>query len=371
MTKLQAMTYKKVIKPVLFRFSPDVAHKRVVRSLAIVGTVPGVAKVVRKVSVRRLPELEMNWQGMRFTSPIGLSAGLDKNGRITPMMQALGFGFAEVGSVTAEVCAGNQRPWFYRLPKTESLVVHVGLANDGVETIVGRLEKLPIKVKNDFPKVLSIARTNSKEASGVDEGIIDYTTSAKRAKLSPAVQMIEINISCPNAFGGQTYTTPRLLDKLLVAIDAVKVGKPVFIKMPVDLSWKDTKALLDVIVRHEVTGITMGNLTKKRNKAEIKDELPDEIKGGLSGAPLRVRSTELIRKTYKAYGDKLTIIGVGGVLSAEDAYEKIKAGATFVELITGLIMNGPQLVEEINRGLAKRLAADGYAHVSEAVGVEA
>ncbi len=371
MTKVQAVTYKKVIKPVLFRFSPDSVHKQVTKGLSIIGAIPGVRQTVQKVSVRKQPTLKMQWQGMQFSSPVGLSAGLDKNGRIMPMIQALGFGFAEVGSVTAEVCAGNSKPWFYRLPKTQSLVVHVGLANEGVEAIVGRLERLPKKVAADFPKVLSIARTNSKDASGVKEGINDYITSAKRAKSSPAVQMIELNISCPNAFGGQTYTTPLLLEKLLKALDKVKVGKPTFIKMPVDLTWPETKALLDVIVKHDITGITMGNLTKKRNKAELKDDLPDSVAGGLSGAPLKVKSTELIRKSYKAYGDTLTIIGVGGILKPEDAYEKIKAGATFVELITGFIMNGPQFAEEVNRGLAKLLAADGYKHISEAVGVEA
>lgn len=368
MTKIQAVTYKKVIKPVLFKFSPDSVHDQVTKGLSLAGSIPGVRQAVRKVSVRKLPELEVEWKGMHFTSPVGLSAGLDKNGRIMPMIQALGFGFAEVGSVTAEVCAGNMKPWFYRLPKTQSLVVHAGLANEGVEVIVDRLEKLPSKVAVDFPKVLSIARTNSQEASGVDEGIIDYVTSAKRAKKSPAIQMIEINISCPNAFGGQTFTTPPLLEKLLKALDKVKVGKPTFIKMPVDLTWPETKALLDVIVKYDVTGITMGNLTKKRDKAKLKEPLPDTVPGGLSGAPLKVKSTELIRKSYKAYGDKLVIIGVGGILSPEDAYEKIKAGATFVELITGFIMNGPQFAEEVNRGLAELLRADGYEHISEAIG---
>lgn len=371
MTTARSTVYKKVIKPVLFRIAPDKTHAYVVNGLAVTGAIPGAARAIRATSVRRRRQLEVSWQGMQFSSPVGLSAGLDKNGRIVPMMQALGFGFVEVGSVTAEACLGNKKPWFYRLPKTESLVVHVGLANEGVEAIADRLEKLPARFRDDFPKILSIARTNSQEASGVDEGIIDYVTSAKRAKLSPAIQIVEINISCPNAYGGQTYTTPILLDQLLNAVDAVKIGKPVFIKMPVDLSWAATKALLDVIVRHDVTGITVGNLTKKRDKSKIKDTLPDEVKGGLSGAPLREQTTRLIRKAYKAYGTQITIIGVGGVLSAEDAYEKIKAGASFVELITGIIMNGPQLVEEINRGLVRLLTADGYEHVSEAVGVEA
>ncbi|NCS83155.1 dihydroorotate dehydrogenase (quinone), partial [Candidatus Saccharibacteria bacterium] len=128
-----------------------------------------------------------------------------------------------------------------------------------------------------------------------------------------------------------------------------------------------TKKLLDVAVTHGVTGVTMSNLTKQREKVEFLEPLPDSVKGGLSGAPLRERSTELVAKTYKAYGDELIIIGVGGVMSADDAYDKIKAGATFVELVTGLIMKGP-FIEELNSGLVELLKKDGYSHISEAVG---
>lgn len=360
--------YKKGIKPILFRFPPDTVHAQVINGLSLAGGVPGLPKALHSMTTRRHRELELVWQGLAFSSPVGLSAGLDKNGRTSAMMQALGFGFAEIGSVTAEVCEGNPKPWFYRLPKSQSLVVHVGLANEGVEAVVGRLEKLPKKLQKSFPKVLSIARTNSKKSARVEEGIVDYVASAKRAKNSPAVQMIEVNISCPNAYGGRTFTTPTLLEKLLTEIDAIGLTKPVFVKMPIDLTWGETRLLLEVIVRHKVAGVTMTNLTKRRDLLVLKDSLPDSIPGSVSGAPIRERSTEMIRKTYKEYGNKLTIIGVGGVLSAEDAYEKIKAGATFVELITGLIMNGPQFAEEVNRGLVRLLKRDGFIHISEAVG---
>ena len=368
MTKLRSMLYKHIAKPVFFALPPDFAHARTMDGLWGVGKIPGAATAVRKVSIRRHTELESTWNDMHFTSPVGLSAGLDKNGRIVPMMQALGFGFSEVGSVTAEPCAGNEKPWFYRLPKTESLVVHVGLANIGVKKILARLERNSKKVQSEYPTILSIARTNSQTASGVEEGIADYVASAKAAKKSEAVQMIELNISCPNAYGGETYTTPELLEKLLAAVDAVKVGKPIFIKMPLDLSWARTKKLLEVAVRNTVTGVTIANLTKRRDLVDFKESLPDEVLGGISGAPLRERSTELVAQTYKHFGNKLIIIGVGGILSAEDAYEKIKAGATYVGLVTGLIFNGPQFVEEVNRGLVRLLKSEGYQHISEAIG---
>lgn len=353
----------------MFRFHPDRAHDGVVKILFVCGKIPGFAWLFRKLINRRHEELEFEWRGMLFSSPVGLSAGLDKNGQTVPMMRALGFGFSEVGSVTAEPCKGNEKPWFYRLPKTGSLVVHVGLANIGVQKILARLHRLPASLQQDYPTILSVARTNSKDASGVDEGITDYVASIKAAKKSPAIQAVEVNISCPNAFGGCTFTTQPLLKKLLDAVDGVALGKSIFIKMPIDLDWKQTKALLDEAIKHDVTGVTLSNLTKRRDLVALEDGdvLPDDIQGGLSGTPLRERSTELVRKVYKAYGDKLVIIGVGGVMSAEDAYEKIKAGATFVELVTGLIMRGP-FIEEVNSGLVRLMKADGYTHISEAVG---
>lgn len=371
MTRVRGFLYRRVAKPVLFKMPPDFAHARTLDGLWAAGKIPGFASGVKAVSVRKHPMLERTWKGMHFSSPVGLSAGLDKNGRAVPMMRALGFGFSEVGSVTAEACPGNPKPWFYRLPKTQSLVVHVGLANDGVKTILGRLHANTQTIQYGYPTILSIARTNSQEASGVEEGIADYVASARAAKKSPAVQMIELNISCPNAYGGQTFTTPQLLERLLSAIDTVKVGKPVLVKMPLDLEWPAFKKLLDVVARHDVAGVTIANLTKRWDLVEFKEALPDSVQGSLSGAPVRVRSTELIRRTYIAYGDRLTIFGAGGVLSAEDAYEKFKAGATFVELITGLIFNGPQFPEEVNRGLETLLQRDGYAHIDEVIGLDA
>lgn len=367
--RVSIVVYNKALKPILFSLHPDKAHKWTTSALHISGKVPAVPFVTRKSLTRRYKELEVDWRGHKFTSPVGLAAGLDKNAQLPRMMRALGFGFSTIGSVTSEPCKGNEKPWFYRLPKSGSLAVHVGLANIGVKAVLKRLHSLPQRVQVGFPKVLSVARTNSKEASGVEEGIADYVASIEAAKRSPAVQIFEINISCPNAFGGETYTTPELLEKLLSEVDKVKNKKPIFIKMPLDLEWEEFKPLLDVAVKHGVDGVTISNLTKRRDLVELKEELPDSVLGGLSGAPIRERSTELVRKTYQSHGDKLIIIGVGGVMSAEDAYEKIKAGATFVELVTGLIMRGP-FIEELNHGLVQLLKADGYEHISEAVGAE-
>lgn len=369
LAKPSVIIYKRIVRPVMFQFHPDRAHHGVTTLLHVSGKVPGIPAVTRRVLNRRHKELEIDWKGMHFSSPVGLSAGLDKNGQLVTMVKALGFGFTEVGSVTAEPCAGNEKPWFYRLPKTGSLVVHVGLANIGVKRVLERMHALPATLQKDFPKILSVARTNSAEASGVEEGIADFVASIKAAKKSPAIQAVEVNISCPNAFCGQAFTDPKLFERLMTAIDEVKLKKPLFIKLPVDQPWKETKKILDIAVAHGVTGVTVANLTKDRAQLELKDELPDHVQGSFSGTPVRARSTDLVRKIYKSHGKDLIIIGVGGVMSAEDAYEKIKAGATFVELITGLIMRGP-FIEEVNSGLVRLLKADGYTHISDAVGKE-
>ena len=363
--------YQRFVKPALFALSPDFVHGATMNFLAFLGSIPGVSQGVHSAFATRHPELESTWRGISFSSPVGLSAGLDKNAQGVKIMQSVGFGFTEVGSVTARRCAGNPRPWFYRLPNTQSLVVHAGLPNIGIDGIMRRLEHLPTKWQRDFPTILSVARTNDEAASSDEAGIADFIVSVTRASASPAVQMIELNISCPNAFVGERFTDPTLFAQLLAAVAKVKPTKPIMVKMPIELSWEDTDTLIQVADRSGiVAGFTFGNLRKDRTDVALKDELPVTVEGGLSGAPTRELSTQLIAKTYQKYGDKFLLIGVGGILSARDAYEKIKAGATYVELITGLILNGPSFVEDVNSGLVKLLKKDGYAHISEAVGAD-
>ncbi len=356
--------YKRAFRPFLFLFSPDKAHSMTVSLLNFLGRVPGFAPVVRFFLVRRHKELAFDWRGIHFDSPIGLGAGLDKNGRMIPMMRAFGHGFTTVGSVTARPCKGNERPWFYRLLKTQSMVVNVGLANEGSKAVLARLNRLPKKYQQ-YPTVLSVARTNDQKAASDEAGIADYVTTVKRAIKSPAVQIIELNISCPNAFCGETFNKPELFEKLLVAVRATGVQKPLLVKLPVDLPWTHLKKLLDIMVRYDIAGVTVSNLLKNRSMADIKDPLTDDMAGNLSGAPLRELSTELIRKIHTVYGDKLTIFGIGGVLTAEDAYEKIQAGATFVEVVTGMILKGPFVESELRKGLIRRLNREGLTQISE------
>lgn len=308
--------------------------------------------------------------GLTFRNPIGLSAGFDKNVQMTPTMKRVGFGFETGGSVTAKECDGNPHPWFHRLPNSKSLVVHAGLPNHGILKISHYLAKYPRKMFREFPLVVSVAKTNNKENASDEEAIEDYCTSLRLLEDRNLCQMYEINISCPNTYGGEPFTDPVRLEQLLTRVDELKLTRPVTIKMPIDHTWKEFSALLDVIIQHDVQAVTIGNLLKDRKRAGLKDKLAKGIKGSLSGAPTRDVSTAHIRNTYREYGHLLKIIGVGGVFTAEDAYEKIRAGASLVGMITGMIFEGPQVVGQINRDLVKLLERDGYKSVADAVGAD-
>lgn len=364
--------YKSVIKPLVFLSSPDLAHARTVGIFAFLGQQAWLRWLTRTVFKTKLNKrLMQNLHGIYFENPVGLSAGFDKNGEVIPIISNLGFGFGEVGSVTAKVCAGNIAPWFYRLPKTKSLVVNAGLPNDGSNKIINRLKRSNKQVYRDFSIILSVAKTNSPNCVGIEEGIEDYVTTIKKAKNSREIGAIELNISCPNTFGGEPFTNPASLDRLLKAVKKVNITKPIFVKMPSHLSWTKNNELLKVIVKYKLAGVTISNLMKSRDKLLLKDSLPDDIEGNLSGAPTKNKSNELIKNTYREYGGKLTIIGVGGIFSVDDAYQKIRLGSSLVEFISGMIFEGPQLASEINYGLDHRLKRDGFSHISDAIGVDA
>lgn len=364
------LAYVRIAKPILFMIQPDKTHSDMIKFSAFFSRFAITRGITRLVFMRKTDErLEQRLFGIRFCNPVGISAGLDKNAEMVPVSMRLGFGFSEVGSITALPCDGNPRPWFYRLPKSRSLVVNAGLGNQGSVINLRRLENF--KTITGYPVILSVAKTNCQGVVSVNAGINDYITTLKRAKGCKNVSMIELNISCPNAYGGEPFTTPLRLDKLLKAVDKVGLKQPISIKMPVDLPWNDFRALLDVVIKHpDIKAVTIANLFKDRAGANLQDNLPDAVKGNLSGRPTFDASNELIRKTFREYGDKLKIIGVGGIFTVEDAYVKIKSGASLVELVTGIIYNGPQIAAEINYDLSKLLKRDGYNNVAEAVGVD-
>lgn len=367
--KISRLGYQKVAKPIMFKHQADNVHHGLIRTGKRVQKIPGV-KHLPKLWSYQDKMLETEVAGMQFRNPVGLSAGFDKALELPALMKSVGFGWMTGGSVTFGEYEGNPKPWFYRLPNSKALVVNAGLPSEGTSVVAKRVSMYSAKLFTAFPLNVSVAKTNSKDCASDELAIADYCESLAVFDKLAQVTMLEINISCPNTFGGEPFTTPDRLKKLLQSVDKLQLKKPVFIKMPVSLPDQEFDALTEVVTKHKITGLAISNLLKDRTKVQLKDDLPATIKGNLSGAPTRDVSTHLIRQTYQKYGDKLVIIGIGGVFSAEDAYEKIRAGASLVALVTGLIYEGPQLVGDINHGLAKLLKKDGFKHISEAVGKE-
>lgn len=366
-TRIQTISflYRHVAKPIFFVQDPERVHHQVLVLGKILGSLGIGRAVTRFLFSYEHPTLEQTVLGIHFKNPIGLSAGFDKNAEIIPIIKEVGFGFEEAGSITALPCAGNAKPRMWRLKQTKSLIVHYGLNNKGAKYISKKLRNK----KFSMPLGISIAKTNCKETAETPAGVADYIAGAK--EFLGIGDYITLNVSCPNAYGGEPFHDPESLELLLTEFEKLQYTKPVFVKISPDLPYAQVDEILDVLLRHKVHGIICGNLTKDRTDSSILEKKETiQTVGGLSGTPTRLRSTEMIRHVYSRTRGKLVIIGVGGIASAHDAYEKIKAGATLLEMITGMIFEGPQVVGEINQGLVRLLHHDGYKNISEAVGTD-
>lgn len=355
--------YKNLFKPIAFSLDPEFVHDRILSVGVLLGKTNLGRKLTRALFAYSSPVLEQTLAGIHFPNPIGLAAGFDKNAELTDILPEVGFGFAELGSITGEACSGNPKTRLWRLPKSKSLVVYYGLKNDGAEKISMRMKNRIFKI----PIGISVAKTNSPQTVNLTDGVKDYA-KAYRA-FAETGSYITVNISCPNAFGGQPFTDPVRLEALLAELDTIPSSKPVFLKLSPDQEMQEVDALLEVIGRHNIAGIICSNLTKNRNNKKIIETGLPEV-GGLSGKAVEDLANKLIIHIYKKTGRKYIIVGCGGVFNAEDAYKKIKLGASLIQLITGMIYEGPQIIGEINQGLVKLLQRDGYKNVSEAIGAE-
>lgn len=305
--------------------------------------------------------LEQTVDGIKYKNPIGLAAGFDKNANLTSLMPLVGFGFEEIGSITGEPCSGNDKPRLWRLPKSKSLVVYYGLMNDGAQKLASKLAGQ----KFDIPIGVSIAKTNSPDTVDMKAGVRDYVKAYD--EMRDIGDYVTINISCPNAFGGQPFTDKKSLETLLRAIDKIRVNKPHYIKMSPDLSSKELDDILSLSKKYKITGFITSNLTKNRkNKNIVETNLPKN--GGLSGKVVQDLADKQLAYIYQRAGKDFTLIGTGGIFTAEDAYNKILHGASLVQMITGMIYEGPQTMSEINRGLVRLLRRDEFNNVSEAIG---
>lgn len=358
---LMRKKYKWLIKPFFFEFDPENIHDLMSGFLKLLGKYALTRKMAYLYWGYSNPRLEQNILSIKFKNPVGLSAGFDKNATLTDIMPSLGFGFTEIGSITARAYGGNQKPRLYRLPKERSLRVNYGLKNLGAEVLHKNLQNK----KFYCPIGINIAKTNAPETSNIEKGIADYFFTYKT--FQDTGDYFAINISCPNTCEEHPiFAEPENLDLLLAKLFSIPKMKPVFIKLSPDLPDTQLNGILEVCGRHPVDGFVCTNLTKV-------NLWNHPGKGGFSGKAVEELSNDMIGKVYKHFSQeqflrKQIIIGVGGVFTALDAYKKIKAGASLIELITGMIFEGPQAVSDINLGLVKLLKKDGYKNISEAIG---
>ena len=369
-TAAYAFVYQNFIKRVFFLLDAEFIHSVMVKRGKFLATTPLIRLVGSKL-IYKDKSLRQKVSGINFENPIGLAAGFDYNADLTQALYYLDFGFQSVGTITNYPYEGNPYPRLGRLPKSKSLMVNKGFRNKGAKTIAKHLKNLNFKI----PVGISVGMSNSENLTIVPDAIKDIIAALKTFEKSGVKNSYyELNVSCPNLIHAKqiSFYLPKNFRLLLSAIDRLRLKKPVFVKMPIDKTNAQVSAMLGEIVKHKsVKGAIFGNLQKDRKNPAI---VPAEVKkfkvGNFSGKPCEERSNELIRLAYKKYGDKLIIIGCGGVFSGKDAYKKIKLGASLVQLITGMIFQGPQLISQINLELIDLLKKDGFKNITQAIGYE-
>ncbi|MFA6423721.1 MAG: quinone-dependent dihydroorotate dehydrogenase [Candidatus Magasanikbacteria bacterium] len=359
------MIYEKIIRPILFKTDPEWIHNFVISGLSIVSSLPLVSNVIAKYFNVNDSSLITSVGKVKLNNPVGLAAGFDKNVTAPLAYNMLGFGYAELGSVTYSGQPGNPKPRLWRLPKDQSLIVYYGLYNIGAKNILEKMKKLKAR---KIPLGISIAPTTGLILS---EMTADYLRSFEI--LYPYADFITLNVSCPNVAGCDLFAQISFIRELVSAINDFKKSKnidlDIFVKIGPDMDNEQYDEILDICVANNVTAIIATNLIKKRESIKSLSE-PKILShpGGISGRLLRERSNEVIKHLYARANGRLKIIGLGGVFSAQDAYDKIKCGASAIQLITGFIYNGPWAMKNINKGLVELLKKDGYKNISEAVG---
>jgi len=350
--QLQHFLYKRIAKPIFFRQDPEEVHDRMVKLGSRLGRSAFMRSIMSFFFEHRDGILSQDVLGIRFQNPIGLAAGFDKNAELTRVLPSVGFGFEEVGSVTGMPCEGNPKPRLWRHPELQSLRVYYGLKNDGCEKISKKLEGKTF----DIPIGVSITKTNCKETADADVAIDDYVKAYK--VFSTIGSYDTINISCPNAYGGQPFGDPERLGVLLGRINKCRAEKPIFLKLSPDFSLDEIHAIAVVAKKHNINGLICSNLKKKH----------DLGKGGLSGKPVASRAHEHLSYLYKTFPGEFVLVSCGGIFAGEDVYDRIRHGASLVQLITGMIYQGPQIIGQMNKTLARLLKEGGFNHIADAIG---
>ena len=345
------MIYDSLVKPLLFKLDAERAHNATQKFAQTASSSYFLRLLAGALYNYQSPKLNQQIWGLNFRNPIGLAAGFDKNGRIPEIMQALGFGFVEIGSITANPSTGNPKPRAFRLPRDRAMINRMGLNNDGAQTIVKRLKNKKISI----PLGINIAKTHDSNIMGY-EAIQDYIHSFNEAK--KVADYITINISCPNTTEGKTFEDPATLDELLSALQIRDDARviPTLIKFSSDLQKEQLLELLEICENHRVHGYVACNTSSGREGLTTQKETLEQVgRGGLSGRPIANKSVQIIKWISDATKGQKPIIGVGGIDCFETAHKMLLAGADLLQLYTGLIYEGPGLVKNINRQLVEEL----------------
>ncbi|WP_042281044.1 quinone-dependent dihydroorotate dehydrogenase [Nocardiopsis alba] len=362
--------YQILFSSVLRHMDAEKVHKLSFAALRGVTAVPGVSEAMTRVLGPREPELTVHALGREFPGPLGLAAGFDKNAESPRGLAALGFGFVEVGTVTAHPQPGNPRPRLARLVADRAIVNRMGFNNEGSALVAERLHH---DRDREGPVVgVNIGKT---KVTPEEEAPADYALSALR--LAPYADYMVINVSSPNTPGLRNLQGVERLRPLVGAVreslaEAGRSDLPLLVKIAPDLADEDVDAVADFALAEGLDGIIATNTTISREGLESSAEQVEAAGGGgLSGAPLKRRSLEVLRRLRAKVGDRVTLIAVGGIETPEDAWARIRAGATLVQGYTGLIYGGPLWPRRVHRGLARLVRSAGYRSIEEAIGVDA
>lgn len=344
--------YKHLLRPILFKFNPETAHNLTFKAFSILRHIPFAQSLIRAIYKKETPTLEREVFGIRFPNPVGLAGGLDKNGEYYNDLANFGFGFVEIGSLTPLPQDGNAKPRCFRVPGDKALINRFGINNKGVKNAVEHLKK-------ERPNVIVAANISKNTTSINEDAAKDYEKGF--GLLYDFVDMFVVNISCPNVVGltalqDVTFLS-EIVDKLLDLRMYFDNYRPILLKVSPDLSHQQLDDIIDYCLRSGIDGIVAGNTTRSRDGiTSISKEKIEAIgNGGMSGAPLYSKNLELVKYVHAKSEGKLPIIGVGGIMSPEQAKEMMDAGASLVEIYSGFIYEGPALIKNINKHLENTL----------------
>ena len=339
--------YKSFVKPIFFSYQPEKAHHLAMNSLTTLTKIPGMKGILKGLFKVSDPSLEREVFGIKFPSPVGIAAGFDKDAKYIDQLDCLGFGFVEIGTLTPKGQDGNPQPRLFRLPQDEALINRMGFNNGGVEGAIPRL-------KNRKSKIIVGGNIGKNKVTPNAEATEDYVKCYKA--LVPYVDYFVVNVSSPNTPNLRELQEKEPLKKLLsTLIDLDKKlngNKPILLKIAPDLTDEQLDDIVEIVLETGMAGIVATNTTIAREPLSTQKSVVDEIgAGGLSGKPVKERSTDVIRYIHQKSEGKFPIIGVGGIQTAKDAQEKLDAGASLVQVYSGFIYEGPAMAKNINKGL--------------------